>query len=389
MRNVISWNRVRPILWILCVGFLAGIFACSPGVEPPTQLPGGVPSTTTPFPPGSLETVSAETLEDIDAWFIRMSQEGSFSGAVLIGQQGEVLLNKGYGQADRAAESANRTDTRFLIGSLTKQFTAMAILLLQSESKVSPADRICDHINDCPPAWKAITIAHLLTHTSGLPDFSEIPLSGSAQSHLTTVEDTLALFEDLPLAFPPGERFRYSNTGYIVLGYIIEGVTGQSYGDYLREAIYLPLGMHNTGYAHPQAGLASGYESGRSQQPVSPIDLAIPHAAGGLYSTVEDLYRWDQALYSDQLLPPNALAELFVPRAAISETDGTAYGYGWIIGENDGRVVEYHGGSISGYAALLARYPAEEIVIIILANQEDVPVGALQQTIAEKLFCQE
>ncbi len=386
MKQEISLLQPEAIFRLICVSLLASIVGCQPSeASQPTPTARATASPTPPLPTPSV-SISSNSITDIDALFTRLNAEGAFSGAILIGQQGEILLSQGYGCADRATNLANTPATRFRLGSVTKQFTSMAILLLQAQDELSVQDPICDYIQDCPQAWGAITIEHLLTHTSGIPEFTSLRHYKSLQATPSTPNETIAHFWDLALLFSPGETARYSNSGYIVLGSIIEHVAGQSYEAFLQQAIFEPLAMHDTGYDHNLSDLATGYENGWTEQPAAYIDMSIPYAAGALYSTVEDLYRWDQALYTDSLLPPTALAEMFVPRVVINEQTDQAYGYGWVIGEKFGRTAHTHGGGINGFTASIARYPTERITIIMLANQEDVNAGLLQQIIAREIY---
>jgi CubicO group peptidase (beta-lactamase class C family) len=189
-----------------------------------------------------------------------MSSQQLFSGSVLISQHGQVLLSKGYGMADRAQKTPNGPQTRFGIGSNTKQFTAAAILLLQVRGKLKVTDLICKYIPDCPSAWSVITIKELLTHTSGIIDYVNTlsDFVGYAGPPLTPLQIT-AHFRDLPLEFVPGTTWKYSNSGYFLLGYIIEQVSGVSYETFLQNNILTPLHLGDTGYNHNSNGMAVGY----------------------------------------------------------------------------------------------------------------------------------
>jgi CubicO group peptidase (beta-lactamase class C family) len=197
---------------------------------------------------------------------------------------------------------------------------------------------------------------------------------------------TIARFKDKPLDFQPGEKYSYSNSGYIVLGYIIEQVSGQTYEDFLQQSIFTPLNLHDTGYDHNSNSLAIGYPSRYSTQPAEFIDMSIPYAAGGLYSTVEDLYRWEQSLSTDRLVPKAYLDEMFAPQVAIPNS-GYSYGYGWVTGKDPSdRSVIWHQGGIEGFATLITRYTDDQVTIIILSNQQDINVGLILQTMTNKIF---
>jgi CubicO group peptidase (beta-lactamase class C family) len=338
-------------------------------------------SSTTQVP--TVEIASAPASE-IDAYLNTLVHLESFSGSVLVARNGEVLLTKGYGFADREQEISNTPQTKFRLGSITKQFTAMAIIILEAQDKLDVQDPICQYLTVCPEAWETITIHHLLTHTSGIPNFTDFPDYQSTMATPSPPEQTINRFQDEPLDFQPGERWSYSNSGYILLGHIIERVSSQSYEDFLQENIFTPLQMTNTGYDHNQDDLAIGYKSIFSKADF--IDMSIPFAAGGLYSTVEDLYKWDQALYTKQLLPQDYLDRIIAAHVAIPNSDGMSYGYGWMVGVEDSRQIITHGGGIEGFVTSIARYPQDKTVIIVLSNQQYTSMGIIQPELAKKVF---
>ena len=290
---------------------------------------------------------------------------------------------QGYGFADRDQKTPNGPQTRFLIGSNTKQFTAAAILLLQVQGKLKVTDLICTYIPQCPTAWGVITIKELLTHTSGIPDYLAQPDFVDYEGQPSTPLQIIAHFRDLPLDFAPGTTWAYSNSGYILLGYIIEQVSGMSYEAFLQKYIFTPLNLSDTGYDHNSNGVAIGYTNGYSATPAVPIDPSVPFAAGGLYSTVEDMNRWEQALTTDALLPAASRAEMFAPQYG---TMAAGYGYGFIIGTDSGRPIIWHDGAISGFASIEARYPVDAVTVIILSNQYSAAVQTILEGISAKIF---
>ena len=319
--------------------------------------------------PGSFG-LDPDRVAQLDGILSRMAAAETFSGSVLIAQDGEVLLSRGYGSADREQGISNTPQTRFLIGSVTKQFTSMAILILQSRGRLNVQDPICRYIEDCPAAWEDITIYHLLTHTSGM---IVMPADSTYPDTPITPRELLDRFEDAPLDFQPGERHSYSNCGYWVLGYIIEQVSGQSYEAFVQKWIFEPLEMHDSGYDQDASGLAVGYVDQNTAAPAQVIDSSFPYSAGALYSTVEDLYRWDQALYTEQLIPRELLDQMFAPRISLypDVVGSVEYGYGWFVLDHLGRRAVGHGGAIDGFRAWIFRYPDDRITIIVLSNQED------------------
>ena len=366
---------------ILCGVLLALMLTACASASPAFQ-----PLTPTLVP--SRFVIESGAIARVNTLLSQMAEAGTFTGSVLVAEKGQVFLSRGYGLADREQKIPNTPQTRFRLASVTKQFTAMAILILQSQGKLSIQDPICNYIDDCYPAWKDITIHHLLTHTSGLSRLLWPSLKAAASVPTTPSHpvQTLALFQDLPLDSRPGERFAYSNPGYILLASIIEQASDQSYEAFLQQAIFTPLNLHNTGYEHGSSSLAAGYVNRYATAPVEFAGMSIPDGSGLLYSTVKDLYQWDQALYKEQLIPRTLLDRMFAP--LIQETDqaGYAYGYGWYVGEDRGRPLVGHGGNIEGFATLIIRYPADQITMIVLMNQQDINQLSVWQAISNEIF---
>lgn len=308
-----------------------------------------------------------------------------FSGAILVGRDGNVLVSKGYGLANREHDVPNTPQTKFRLGSITKQFTAMAILILQNRDKLKAHDPISKHVPDCPAAWEPATIHHLLNHTSGVPNYTDfIDWETTGRSPLT-VQGVIELFKNKPLNFQPGKGHRYSNSGYILLGYIVEQVSGKSYEAFLTESIFEPLGMKNTGYGHTAHVLshrASGYDQrGDTIENAGYLDMSIPHAAGGLYSTVEDLFLWDQALYTERLVPFEYLKTMFMLNPFLAN-----YGYGVGIGQKFNRRVAGHSGEIPGFVSHMDRYPDEKVCVVVLSNLTSAKPGTIAQDLAAIVF---
>lgn len=244
------------------------------------------------------------------------------------------------------------------------------------------------------PNGEEITIHHLLTHTSGIPDFGEFPDLQKTIMIPSPVEKTIQRFKDKPLEFTPGEKFKYSNSGYILLGYIIEKVSGTSYEEFLEENIFQPLNMMNTGYDHHDTLLkhrASGYSiGGGGLTNAAYIDMSIPYAAGALYSTVEDLYLWDRALYTEKLVKKSSLDRMFTP---FVETESGAieahYAYGWNVLSLFDRKVITHSGAINGFRQRIARYVDDDVCIVVLSNIETAPVDKISMDLAAIVFGEE
>ena len=313
------------------------------------------------------------------------TQAGRFFGTVLVAQHGVPIFRKAYGLANREWSITNTLETKFRIASVTKQFTAAAILQLRDQGRLSLEDPVSKHYPGAPSAWASITLHHLLTHTSGIPSYSNAPLSQlySGSRIDRTPEALIALTRDKPLEFLPGSKFEYDNTGYVLLGQIIENVSGQSYAAYLENRIFGPLGMRHTGYDESTRILparASGYTlDDRGLRNAHFISMTQPYAAGSLYSTVGDLLIWDQALHASRVISAASVVAMF--------TDyGFGYGFGEYIGKMQGHLVWGHGGGINGFASKLTRYPAEELTVIVLSNLENAEVDKITEELAAIAF---
>ena len=311
----------------------------------------------------------------VDEYMSTAVKRSRFSGSILVARDGKVLVSRGYGMANLEDEVSNTARTKFRLGSLTKQFTAVAVLMLEERGALSLQDPVCNYLPQCPAGWRPITIHHLLTHTSGIQnsDYTEaikLPMSAA---------NTVERLKDKPLEFAAGRLFRYSNSNYILLGYIIEKVSGRPYDAFLQENIFRPLQMTDTGYDYPRRVLkhrAAGYSSrGDTTVNAQYIDMSILYSAGGLYSTAEDLYRWDQALYTEKLLSKKSLAMMFTPFKG-------NYGYGWYIAEQGGHRFISHSGWIDGFAASFGRFPDDRLTVIVMSNLDSAPVNTIARDLA-------
>ncbi|MCC6169785.1 MAG: beta-lactamase family protein [Caldilineaceae bacterium] len=321
-----------------------------------------------PTAPDSAALDSAEA-EAIDALLATVYDGAPFRGAVLVAHRGAVILRRGYGQADSAAGIANTPQTRFRLGSLTKPITALAILKLQAAGRLDGTQPVCAYLAACPPGWAEITLHHLLSHTSGIPDFTRFADFPSTTGQATTPLETIARFADRPLDFAPGARWEYSNSNYIVLGVVIEQVMGQPYAAALQELLFAPLGMDDSGYDTMESGLAVGYLPDGSEAAF--LHMSIPFAAGGLYAGVEDLYTLDRALMGEDLLPRDLRDQMWTAHASIpGPGPAQGYGYGWVVSEGPQGKVVGHNGSIEGFSAGLRHYLGPDLLIVALSNEE-------------------
>lgn len=358
----------------------------SPAPAPSTAVPIKPTEPTSPtVSPSSTPKQSPEDqlASQIDDYVTKLVKQDRFSGSILIARDGKVLLSKGYGMANFELGVPNTPQTKFRVGSITKQFTAIATLQLQQQGKLSVKDPICKYVEACPKTWESITIHQLLTHTSGIPNYKYDLLDVSKTK---TPYQLINLFRDLPLDFEPAKDWRYSNSGYVVLGHIIERVSNQPYADFLRSNIFKPLSMSDTGYDNSRIVLknrAAGYSTASVN--ANYIDMSIPYAAGGLYSTVGDLLKWDEALNGDILLAASLRETMFTPLVPVPQST-LSYGYGWIVDKQFDRLLIRHGGNVPGFAAEFGRFPNDKVTIIVLSNFEDLDTGKMFIDIAGMIF---
>ena len=323
---------------------------------------------------GTARVCSAQfsAVESIDRDLQRNATTEQFSGAILIAKGGRVLLDKGYGRTIYPSGGVNTGETRFRIGSLTKQFTAAAILQLRDEGKLSLDDSVCSYVQPCPAGWSAITLFHLLSHTSGIPSYTAQPGYANIRARPVTPAQLLALIEPLPLGFVPGSAFEYGDSGYLVLGVIIEKVSGNSYAGFLKTRILEPLGMSATGCTNlsPSDVNAQGYLPGSGGlSPASAVDASAAFSSAGMYSSTRDLSRWARALMSDRILSNLSRKEMFTPGLE-------DFGFGWIVPKS--RPVTYlHLGELAGFESAIFVLPQLGVVAVVLSNIEGMDIQPL------------
>jgi CubicO group peptidase (beta-lactamase class C family) len=320
----------------------------------------------------------------IDELLAAHARVNRFSGTVLVASRGTPLVAKGVGYANIEWQIPNTTKTKFRIGSITKQFTSMLVMQLREQGKVRLEDSVCIYVAPCPDAWKSVTIHHLLTHTSGIPTYTGIASWREGNMVPKTIEQMVGIFRDLPLQWTPGDKYAYNNSGYFLLGLVIEKASGKKYEQALQDMILTPLGMADSGYDWSRTIIprrASGY-SGRGGvlTNAAALDMQQPYSAGALYSTVEDLLTWDQALYTERLLPAAAKQLMWTP---FKEN----YAYGWVIGapapdQFGGHKRVAHGGGINGFSTVIVRLPDPNVTFIVLANNDSVNASAIGRDIA-------
>lgn len=331
----------------------------------------------------------AERIQEVLALAHKYRQ---FNGTALVAENGKVIYKQGFGLANMEWNIPNTPDTRFRLGSITKQFTATLTLQLVQQGKIKLDGKVSDYLPDYrKDTGQKVTIHHLLTHTSGIPSYtSQAGFIENVSRNPYKVADFVTKYASGDLEFEPGSRFVYNNSGYFLLGAIIERVTGKSYEQALKENILDPAGMKNTGYDHHNSLIpkrAAGYrKTPEGYENALYLDMSIPYAAGSMYSTVEDLYLWDQALYTDKLL--SAASQELMYKPFLQE-----YAYGWSIRftpfMQNGQSVQLieHGGGINGFSTVITRFPKEKNLIVLLDNTGQ-NVERLSRTITRILYNQ-
>jgi len=318
------------------------------------------------------ESRPSPLVERIEEYMTARSRVTGFSGAVLVAREGQVVYRRAFGEANREFAVANSLETKFRIGSASKQFTAAAVLLLAQRGSLQLTDPISKYLPEWPPAWNKVTIHHLLSHTAGLPRLTTRAmvdvsgLSAATPIPFRTVADLFAPGEELQsLDFEPGERWAYSNVGYIVLGMLVAKVSGQDFCAFVSQEIFQAIDMADSGCEDRTVivqDLASGYNRVQGNLTNAPyIDVGFTGGAGAFYSTVDDLLRWDRALSAHTLLDTTLTAKLFT-------TVMNEYGYGWWVQTKFNRRVEWHAGNAPGLVSQITRYPEERLFIAILSN---------------------
>jgi CubicO group peptidase (beta-lactamase class C family) len=304
-----------------------------------------------------------------------------FMGSILIVHDGQVLAERSFGSANLEWNIPNAASTRFHIGSITKQFTAASILLLADRGKLRLGDPVSKYIDNAPADWTNITLLHLLTHTSGIVSITDLPPDQAALTRGGTPAEILERFRNQPLLFPPGTQARYSNSGYILLGMIVEKVAGEPYAAFLQKNIFAPLGMRDTGVDNGTdvvENLASGYLlQGGTYARAEFVDMRIPFAAGDLYSTTNDLARWEEGLYGGKLLSPDSLRRMTTPGLG-------DFGLGVVVKQEKGERVISHAGGIQGFVADLRYYPDQRIAVVVLSNTESSDTLILSEQLSQQ-----
>ena len=324
----------------------------------------------------------------VDAVVEKAMETRQFPAAsIAVVKDGTVVFAKGYGLSDVEKSIKATEQTVYQLASVTKPFTAMAILMLVEDGKLSLDGKITEILPGLPAAWAPVTVRHLLSHTSGIKSYTDVfGEKKVAESQVFTAEQILALVKDTPLAFTPGEKFAYCNTGYYLLGMIVEKASGKPYGTFVADRIFKPLGMTSTSlddYADARPVRARGYSFDNGQtRPAAHTHPSQPVAAGALVSTVIDLAKWDAALTSRKLLKP-ASYDLMWTAMRFNSGAASHYALGWEVQPYRTRPRQSHGGGITGFSTFLARFPDDKVTVIALVNQSGGAGQALANGVAE------
>ncbi|MGL4233811.1 MAG: serine hydrolase [Casimicrobium sp.] len=344
----------------LIVTLIAAVLLATASASVSAQTPAAAAKT-------SASKIDRAAIQQLDRYYESLAEDKVFSGAVLIAQGDKVLLNNGYGYANIELNVPNTAETRFAIASITKQFTAAAILKLVDEGKLALTDTLQqvapELLKSAPAEWKKITVRQLLDHTSGMANHTEFPkLESSVPLPLRGIINLVAA---QPMKFMPGEKYRYNNSAYLIAGYLIEKKSGKTYDVFLKEAVLTPAGMHDSGFAFNEILIpkrASNYsQQGQTILNAQPVHMSIAQAAGGMYATAHDLFRWNRALYKGNLLSAAS-------RNAMLDGGKHNYGLGISVEQTPAGLTYHHGGFMHGVSTML-RYEADrDVTIVVLSN---------------------
>lgn len=354
-----------------------------------TTLAAAVITVASPLPGQEASPVSASVPAGVDAYVRGVMEKRHVPGAsVAVVRDGKVVLSKGYGLANVELGVPATPDTVYQLASVTKTFTATAVMTLVKEGKLSLDDRITVRLPGLPKAWEGVTVRHLLSHTSGIKSYTSVKDFGKTARKDYAPREIIALVAGEPLEFPPGEKWAYCNTGYFLLGMLVEKVTGKPYGEFLADRVFRPLGMTHTRANDLRAvipGRAQGYEwDGKGLRNGEYVSPTQPFAAGMLVSSVSDLVKWDAALTGNALLDKSSQKLMWTP-TRLGGGGEAGYGLGWATGRVNGHRLVSHGGGIPGFSTEFAHYPDDRLTVIVLTNAEGGHAGAIARGLAGRV----
>ncbi len=384
MRPWLAPSCLSLLLISSSISGLSGCGAAAPAEPVAPVAPSAAAPVAQPLAPSAPPAYrsEAELAAAIDAYvgaFGKNWGEGfQATGYVAVAKDGKVVYGRPFGFADRSQKKPADADTRFRIGSLTKQFTAVGILRLVDQGKLSLRDSIVRYLPEAPNGWTEITLHHLLTHTSGIPSYTDVESLMRERDRAHGHAEILASFVGQPLHFRPGEKYEYSNSNYYLLGMVAERASGEPYDLFMQHQVFGPAGMLRTSTVDspdaPDTAVGYSVDPEGELVPTPLIDMSVPFAAGSLRSTVNDLIAWDQALYGDALLTPESKKALFTP----FKDD---YAYGFSYSDVEGHEVYSHSGSIDGFSSYAARVPKDNLYVVALMSSEAVPARNIGKTV--------
>lgn len=351
------------------------------GADSPAPADRALPVVSTQ-PAGMAQTANTAVDDVIQQQLVAQGIPGL---SLVVARAGKIIYAKGYGYANLETATPVQVEDRFEIGSITKSFAATAVMLLVEEGRLSLDDKLAPHLGPMPAAWSGITIRHVLNHSSGLPEYPDDAFYGALDRNQGFSEaELLARFQTYALKFVPGSAYLYSNVGYDLLGLLIQQVSGQSYGEFLRRRVFLPLGMDSARVMAPgesEAGNAVGYERGQVGTAPKPYLYNAANrsylglAASGIQVNALDLAKWDAALYTEKILKKATLDLMWTPnslvQAATATTPDIYYGLGWQLRTQQGHRWVYHSGGMPGYVTEIMRYPDDQLTVIALSNLDE------------------
>ncbi len=321
----------------------------------------------------------------VDAYIASQMQRHQIPALSLtVLRDGKALRTHAYGVINLEVNAPNGPGAAFMIGSMSKQFAAAATMALAAQKKIALDDPVSKYLTSLPSAWSTVTVRHLLTHTSGIPSYTEVPGFETYNARDATHDEVIATVRNLPMNFMPGARFHYNNTGYFLLGMLIEKVTGETYEQFLTEHIFAPAGMANTRMYHESAIVrdrVSGYvlSGGKLVNPQFE-SVTWPYSGGAVLSTIEDLAKWDAAIYTDHVLPQSAFQEMWTPMR-LNDGAITQYGFGWHLEQLRNHPLVWHTGHIGGFSSFFGRVPDAHLSIILLTNQGELDPDGIGQAV--------
>jgi len=334
-----------------------------------------------------LKSTFAKVVDSIAKDVIK--EDGTPGMSIAVAKGSEIIHAKGYGYADITDKKKAKSDHIYRIGSVTKQFTSAAIMQLVEQGKINLDDPLTKYVPDFPSPGENVTVTHLLQHTSGIRSYTNLASFMRLIKEPTTHQQLIDIVSEVEFDFQPGEEFRYNNSGYYLLGVIIEQVSGQTYADYLKDHVYPKAGLTDTGYGaneYPTPQHARGYMlANKKFKDERYMDMSRPFAAGSLESTVEDLMRWNYALRNGKVVSAESY-EMMTTNGTLNNGEKIQYGFGLFVGEMDGRPMVQHGGGIHGFSCMMAYFPDEDVALAVLTNLRQGHGGQITMNIAKELF---